>query len=39
MNNIRDEHVSPDADSALSAFASITGMLLIGLPQLRLVYG
>ena len=30
MNNIRDEHVSPDADSAVGAFASITGMLLIG---------
>jgi len=31
MNNIRDEHVSPDADSALGAFAKITFMLLIGL--------
>lgn len=31
MNNIRDEHVSPDVNSALAAFAKITGMLLIGL--------
>ncbi|GHF22235.1 hypothetical protein GCM10017044_15440 [Kordiimonas sediminis] len=31
MNNIRDEHVSPDADGAISGFAKITGMLLIGL--------
>lgn len=31
MNNIRDEHVSPDADSALGGFAKIIGMLLIGL--------
>ncbi|PIE15066.1 MAG: antiporter [Rhodobacterales bacterium] len=30
MNNIRDEHVSPDADSALAAFGAITGMLLVG---------
>ncbi len=31
MNNIRDEHVSPDAKSATGAFAKIGGMLLIGL--------
>lgn len=31
MNNIRDEHVSPDANSALGGFVKITGMLLIGL--------
>lgn len=31
MNNIRDEHVSPDVNSALGAFAKIIGMLLIGL--------
>ena len=31
LNNIRDEHVSPDAGSALPAFAKIIGMLLIGL--------
>lgn len=30
MNNIRDEHVSPDANSAFSAFSRITFMLLIG---------
>ena len=31
MNNIRDEHVSPDIPGPLGAFAIITGMLLIGL--------
>ncbi len=31
MNNIRDEHVSPDANSALGGFVKIAGMLLIGL--------
>jgi len=31
MNNIRDEHVSPDANSALGGFGKIIGMLLIGL--------
>ena len=31
MNNIRDEHVSPDAKAALPAFAKILGMLAIGL--------
>lgn len=31
MNNIRDEHVSPDASSAIGAFMKISGMLLIGL--------
>jgi NNP family nitrate/nitrite transporter-like MFS transporter len=31
LNNIRDEHVSPDANSALPAFAKIIGMLAIGL--------
>jgi NNP family nitrate/nitrite transporter-like MFS transporter len=30
MNNIRDEHVSPDANSALTAFIRISFMLLIG---------
>ena len=30
MNNIRDEHVSPDANSALTAFMRISFMLLIG---------
>ncbi|RVT85530.1 antiporter [Rhodobacteraceae bacterium CCMM004] len=30
MNNIRDEHVSPDIPGPLGAFATITGMLLIG---------
>ncbi len=30
-NNIRDEHVSPDADSALAAFGKILGMLFLGL--------
>lgn len=31
MNTIRDDHVSPDASSALPAFGKILGMLLIGL--------
>ncbi len=31
MNNIRDEHVSPDIPNPLMAFATMTGMLLIGL--------
>jgi len=31
MNNIRDEHVSPDANNAIVAFSRITFMLLIGL--------
>ncbi|USG62518.1 hypothetical protein NBZ79_05965 [Sneathiella marina] len=31
MNNIRDEYVSPDADSAIGGFLKIGGMLLIGL--------
>ncbi len=31
MNNIRDEHVSPDIPSPLGAFSIITFMLLIGL--------
>jgi len=30
MNNIRDEHVSPDIPSPIGAFATITGMLLLG---------
>lgn len=30
MNNIRDEHVSPDIPSPVGAFGTITGMLLIG---------
>lgn len=30
MNNIRDEHVSPDIPGPVGAFATITGMLLIG---------
>lgn len=30
MNNIRDQHVSPDIGSPISAFAKISGMLLIG---------
>ncbi len=30
MNNIRDEHVSPDIPNPLGAFAIITGMLIIG---------
>jgi len=37
MNNIRDEHVSPDAGSALPAFGKILGMLGIGL--LAAVFG
>jgi len=31
MNNIRDEHVSPDVNSTVAAFGKIIGMLLIGL--------
>ncbi len=31
MNNIRDEHVSPDIPNPIGAFAIITGMLLLGL--------
>ncbi|MBZ0185249.1 MAG: hypothetical protein K8F91_03280 [Candidatus Obscuribacterales bacterium] len=31
MNNIRDEHVSPDIGSTLSCFFKISGMLSIGL--------
>jgi len=31
LNNIRDEHVSPDASAALPAFGKILGMLGIGL--------
>lgn len=31
MNNIRDEHVSPDIPNPLMAFATITGMFMIGL--------
>ncbi len=31
MNNIRDEHVSPDIPNPIGAFAVMTGMLLIGL--------
>jgi NNP family nitrate/nitrite transporter-like MFS transporter len=31
MNNIGDEHVSPNVGSPLGAFAKISGMLLIGL--------
>ncbi|MBK9144034.1 MAG: antiporter [Candidatus Melainabacteria bacterium] len=31
MNNIRDEHVSPDIGSPLSCFLRISGMLLLGL--------
>jgi len=31
MNNIRDDHVSPDAGAALPAFGKILGMLGIGL--------
>jgi NNP family nitrate/nitrite transporter-like MFS transporter len=31
MNNIRDEHVSPSIPGPIGAFATITGMLLIGL--------
>ena len=30
MNNIRDEHVSPEIPNSLGAFSIITGMLLIG---------
>ena len=30
MNNIRDEHVSPDIPNPLGAFATISGMLAIG---------
>ena len=30
MNNIRDEHVSPDIPNPAGAFATISGMLLIG---------
>lgn len=30
MNNLRDEHISPDIGSPLSAFSKIAGMLLIG---------
>jgi len=30
MNNIRDEHVSPDISNPVGAFSTITGMLLIG---------
>lgn len=30
MNNIRDEHVSPDIPNPVGAFATITGMLLVG---------
>jgi len=30
MNNIRDEHVSPDIPNPVGAFATITGMLVIG---------
>jgi NNP family nitrate/nitrite transporter-like MFS transporter len=30
LNNIRDEHVSPDIPNPIGAFASITGMLLVG---------
>ncbi len=30
MNNIRDEHVSPDIPNPIGAFAIITGMLLLG---------
>jgi len=31
MNNIRDEHVSPEIGSPVSCFMKITGMLLLGL--------
>lgn len=31
MNNIRDEHVSPDIPNPIGAFGVMTGMLLIGL--------
>ncbi|MEP0942756.1 MAG: antiporter [Rhizobiaceae bacterium] len=30
MNNIRDEHVSPEIPNPIGAFSTITGMLLIG---------
>ncbi len=30
MNNIRDEHVSPDIPNPVGAFATISGMLMIG---------
>jgi NNP family nitrate/nitrite transporter-like MFS transporter len=30
MNNIRDEHVSPDIPNPVGAFATISGMLIIG---------
>jgi len=30
MNNIRDEHVSPDIPGPIGAFGTITGMLLVG---------
>jgi len=30
MNNIRDEHVSPDIPNPVGAFSVITGMLLVG---------
>ena len=30
MNNIRDEHVSPDIPNPVGAFATISGMLLLG---------
>ena len=30
MNNIRDEHVSPDIPNPIGAFSTISGMLLIG---------
>jgi NNP family nitrate/nitrite transporter-like MFS transporter len=30
MNNIRDEHVSPNIPNPLGAFGAITGMLLVG---------
>ncbi len=30
MNNIRDEHVSPDIPNPVGAFSTITGMLVIG---------
>ncbi len=30
MNNIRDEHVSPDIPGPIGAFSTITGMLLVG---------
>lgn len=30
MNNIRDEHVSPDIPTPIGAFSTITGMLIVG---------